>query len=348
MTNIIKKIKHFWLDHLEIYGIFKNESLFEKLDFDNSNYGEFDSYIIEKHEVPKFAYKITFKHDNYSLFAYYKWRPKSEKQPVATRDYITIYSTAFKLYEYEEILYFLEKNLNLSHPRRFDICMDLKIEIDELLSKYFDNINTWREYKKSWKTETRYYWEMKNSKNKRQLIRVYDKIRDIKEKKKIALYKDYLIENNVTRVELEIRPELAKVRQYLDIFDNTLLIWIFKNYLYKYSKIFETIPWERITLFKRKKIDINSEEYQSLYYKTQRKNVFIGHAKTIANFWFCPVRVLIWEWLIKPETVKLLWKKNIETIIDRELKAKAIAKDDMHFNKNLPDLLANYYKYGKM
>jgi hypothetical protein len=65
---------------------------------------------------------------------------------------------------------------------------------------------------------------MKNSKNKRQLIRVYDKIRDIKEKKKIALYKDYLIEKNVTRVELEIRPELAKVRQYLDVFDNALLI----------------------------------------------------------------------------------------------------------------------------
>ena len=56
-----------------------------------------------------------------------------------------------------------------------------------------------------------------NSKNKRQLIRVYNKIVDILVKKKIALYQDYLVEKNITRIELEIRPELAKVRNYKEV-----------------------------------------------------------------------------------------------------------------------------------
>jgi len=57
-----------------------------------------------KTEVYKYKYKIIFNKDDYSYFAYYKGLPKSEKQPVATRDYIVVYSTAFKLLEYEEIL----------------------------------------------------------------------------------------------------------------------------------------------------------------------------------------------------------------------------------------------------
>ena len=36
--NIESVIHHFGLDHLEIFGSFKDESLFDKLDFDNSNY----------------------------------------------------------------------------------------------------------------------------------------------------------------------------------------------------------------------------------------------------------------------------------------------------------------------
>jgi hypothetical protein len=82
---------------------------------------------------------------------------------------------------------------------------------------------------------------MMNSKNKRQLIRVYNKITDILVKKKIALYQDYLVENNITRIELEIRPELAKVRNYREVFDNSILMRIFKNYLRKYTDIFNEI-----------------------------------------------------------------------------------------------------------
>jgi len=65
---------------------------------------------------------------------------------------------------------------------------------------------------------------MKNSKNKRQLIRVYNKNLDIIQKQKIGLYQDYLLFDDITRIELEIRSELAKNRHYKELFDDALLI----------------------------------------------------------------------------------------------------------------------------
>lgn len=343
--NIENEIYHFWLDHLEVYGTFKEEKeLFDNLDFDNSNYWELDDYTFTKNEVKKFIYKIIFSKDNYSLFAYYKWIPRSEKQPVATKDYITIYSTAFKLLEYEEILWFLEYYIDLKHCRRFDICIDLKINI-EILLKYFINYETWREYKKNWKLETRYIWELKNSINKRQIIRIYDKNKDIIAKKKIKLYENYLTEKDITRVELEIRQELAKNISYKNIFDNYLLFWIFKNYLCKNTKLFDKIKIEKITLFKPK-IKLGSESFQSLYYKTQRKNIFLWHAKTIFNMWFCPVRILIWEWYVQEKTKIVLWIDKIEDLIAREKKVIEQAKEDRYIRNNLGEVLSNYYKYG--
>lgn len=346
--NTQELIYNFWLDHLEVFWTFKDESVFEKLDFDNSNYSELEEYKITKNEVYKYKYKIIFTKDDYTLFAYYKGIPKSAKQPVGTRDYITVYSTAFKLLEYEEILGFLDWFLDLKHCRRFDIYIDLKINIDELLNDYFEKYKTWRDYRKSWKTETRYFWEMKNSKNKRQLIRVYNKNLDIIQKNKIWLYQDYLTNENITRVELEIRQELAKVRDYKEVFDDVLLIWIFKNYLYKYTKIFEEIRWERITLYKSKNLKLSNWDFQSLYYKTQNLKIFMGWSRKIYDLWFCPVRVLIWEWYIQDKTKKALWVGNIIDMINKEQALKVQARENYYINNNIDEILSNLYKYGKV
>lgn len=345
--NLENEIHHFWLDHLEVFWTFKyEEDLFDKLDFDNSNYWEIEEYTFTKNEVNKFKYKIIFSKENYSLFAYYKWIPKWPKQGVGTKDYIVVYSTAFKLLEYEEILYFLEFYFNLKHCRRFDICIDLKVNIEHLL-KYFNNFNTWREYKKSWKIETRYIWEVKNSLNKRQLIRIYDKYKDIVAKKKLKLYNDYLIQDNITRVEIEIRQELAKNRNYKDIFDNALLFGIFKNYIYKHCKIFDLFWIEKITLHKKRET-IDAEKYQSLYYKTQRVNIFLWHLRTIYNMWFCPVRIAINEWFIQDKTKQILWFENIHEIIKREKKLIIEVLDEKYNREEQEKILDNLYKYGRV
>jgi hypothetical protein len=38
-----------------------------------------------------------------------------------------------------------------------------------------------------------------------------------------------LLNNDMTRIELEGRSELAKNMNYVDLFNTTILLWIFKN-----------------------------------------------------------------------------------------------------------------------
>ena len=266
---------------------------------------------------------------------------------------VVAYSTAFRLLEYEEILWFLEWFLELLHCRRFDICMDVKTEINAFLETYFSEHTTWREYKKAWKIQTRYYGEVMNSRNKRQLIRVYDKILDIKEKQKYKLFADYFALWDVTRIELEVRQELAKEISYKDIFNDALLLSIFKNYLGRQTDIFGSLPVLSQTLYRDKKKyryingkrrEIDSEEMQGIFYATGRKNTFIWHARAIYNLWFCPVRVLIGEGYIKPKTERILWSDLIQHLLRMESKLKqefylkkARKKDFQHLLDNSPE-----------
>ncbi len=353
--DLEQNIHHFWLDHLEVYGRFMDESLFNKLDFDNSHEWTLHEFTISKHEVPKYKYKIIFKKDSNTLFAYYKWiRKIPGVQPIATKDYLVIYSTAFRLMEYEELLYFLDYYLDCTHCRRFDICMDIKININELLSEYFEEHKTGREYKKSWEIQTRYYWEVYNSKNKRQIIRVYNKLNDTLEKWKIELYSDYFNLWDVTRIELEIRPELAKVKSYTEVFDDNMLLQIFKNYLKRHTSIFESLPWENETLYRDskkyrfihwEKIEIDSEDYQGIYYRTKKKNIFLWHARGVYNLWFCPVRILIDEWYIQTKTKRILWEDLVEHLWLMESKLKRIDRIDRKRRKDFQNLLDNSSEY---
>ena len=345
----IENIIHsFRLDELEVFWTFKYEGSFDKYKCDREVFYDFENYKVVKIEIPKYKYNISFRKWIYTLFSYCKWKDKSKSQPIATKDYITIYWKAFKLLEYEEILWFLESNFGLKHCRRFDICCDLKINIDELLNNYFEDYITGGDRRYSWKTGSRYFWEKAKSKNKRQIIRVYDKIKQINEESLIDLYQDYLTFPNITRVELEIRQELAKVINYKDVFNNELLIRIFKNYLNKYTKIFENIGWEKITLYRAKNLKLNSEDYQSLFYKTWRLSNFIWSARTIYNLWFCPVRVLIWEWYIQDKTRRVLWVENIVDMINKERELKVIARENYYIRNNISEILSNVYKYGKV
>lgn len=325
--KISKNIIHFGLDHLEIFWtfLFENE-MFEKLDFDNSNYWELEDYSFTKNEVPKYKYKIIFTKDNYSLFAYYKWDNLSNSI-IKSKDKIVVYSTAFKLLGYQEIKYFLSWYFELTKCFRFDICIDLNIDINVILLE-FTELQTWKEYKKSWNIETRYIWDSNKYRNKRQVIRVYNKILDIKEKNKHKLYKNYLVEDYVTRIELEVRSELAKNISLDEIFDDKKLTWIFKNYLRKHTDTFNIWEMENITLYRKPENKITPEMFQSLVYKDKRINIFIWHARSIFENWYCPTRILIWAWLILEDTKKFLDDDVVEIIweIEGRLRKDSIIK----------------------
>ena len=42
------------------------------------------------------------------------------------------------------------------------------------------------------------------------MIRIYNKINEIRKNEKIALYQDYLLYDNISRIELEMRRKLTK------------------------------------------------------------------------------------------------------------------------------------------
>ena len=340
--NVLKNTIHFGLDHLEIYGTCKMDDLFEKLDFDNSNYWEIEDYSFTKNEVPKYKYKIIFTKDNYSLFSYYKWDIDSNSI-IKSKDKIVIYSTAFKLLNYDEIYYFLNGYFKLIKCVRFDICIDLKLNINDLLSE-FKALRTWKEYIQSWNIETRYIWKTNRYKNKRSIIRIYNKNLDIIEKSKNRLYKSYLIEKNVTRVELEIRSELARNISPIDVFNNDILTGLFKNYLRKHTDLFN-IPWiENITLYRKPEKAITQDQYHGTIYKQQRKAIFVWHAKSIYELWYCPVRILIWEGLLLDDTKKYLDCDVVDRIweIERSIKLENSKKWAKITNRKI----ANYKKNG--
>lgn len=314
-------VLHFGLDHLEVFWTFQFEKeLFEKLDFDNSNYWELEDYSFTKNEVPKYKYKIIFTKNNYSLFAYYKW-DSSSNSIIKSKDKIVIYSTAFKILNYDEIDYFLKWYFKLTKCFRFDICIDINIDISLILNE-FNELKTWKEYKKSWKIETRYIWDSNKYRNKRQIIRVYNKILDIQEKSKNKLYKEYLVEDFVTRIELEVRSELARNISPHDIFNEKNLTWIFKNYLKKHTNLFNISEIKDISLYRKPEKAINQEEYQWTFYRDRRKRVYLWHARSIYELWYCPVRILLAEWLIQDDTRKFLDYDIVQILWEIESKLK--------------------------
>ena len=345
IENIEEHIFHFWLDELEVYGTFKDES------FMNDNKVKIiNGYYIRRHQVDKYMYKIVFfrdEHDlklnKHALFSYYKW---IKNQAIPTLDYLVVYWTGFRLLSEDRILFFLDQ-FYLTKTKRFDIAVDIDINITPILDNFETLTQRWATFNGQWwEVETRYIWEKQKTKNKRQIIRIYNKLADIRGKKKNEIYADYLLNNDMTRIELEVRSELAKNMNYVDLFNTTILVWIFKNYLHKHTKLFHELPWDKTTLYVKKYEKIDPELYQSTYYRDKRRKIFLWHAKLVFNLWYCPIRLLIAEWLIKDTTQNALWIDNFKELLDREKMARELAKEEKYYRENLEEILHNYYKYG--
>jgi len=348
MTNKLKieeNMFHFWLDELEVYGTFKDELFISSNDVKIINW-----YFIKRYSVDKYQYKIVFYRDEEDLktsknilFSYYKW---NKNQTIPTKDYIIVHWTCFRIITEDRILFFLDQ-FNLTKTKRFDIACDITIDIETILNNFSELKQIWATFNgKLGKISTRYIWEKQKTKNKRQLIRIYDKLLEIKDKKKNHLYADYLLNNYMTRTELEVRSELAKNIYFIDLFNSKILFRIFKNYTRKHTELFNEFEGKKLTLYSKKVEQIDPELYQSTYYRDKRRNIFLWHAKLVFNLWYCPIRVLIEEWYIKELTKKAIWIDNINDLAEKEKIVKELAKEEKYERKNLEEILANYYKYG--
>jgi len=326
MTNVkpTKHIYHLWIDEMEIYATFLHEEIFLWVDFDNSNQIFFCEYGCTKVENPRYEYQVIFSQNNINLFSYFKGTKKKGK--IETKDYVVFYGSCFRIHGKDFALDVLLSFFRLSDThifRRFDICADFLLPIQTILSKFKKPKQKGANfYGSKWEIETGYIWEKKNSLNRRSIIRIYNKKADIIAKWKNKLYQDYLIQDDVTRIELEIRRELAKNYTLEELLVEENLIGILKNYLGKHTCIFEEYDIDKISLYRKpKKVDF--EIIQAHGEWLMRVRMFLGHARWLLVRWLDPVYALLAKDIIDERTKSVLMRRWNFVEVMREIKLLA-------------------------
>ncbi len=326
-----EEILFFGLDHLECYGTFLHEYLFEGMDFENSNVREFGEYVVTKHEVRKYAYKMVFTRQNHPIFAYYK----GKKGSVSTKDYLCAYSSAFRLIGREGVFRFLYSHLEPTKLRRFDLALDLARPVETLWPHFPTPKQKWSVlHGARGNPETYYIGELKDTENKFKLVRIYDKIADTLKKSKGATFAEYLELPFVTRVEIEIRPELAKNARIDKLESDDYLLGIFVTYITPHAGTFGFLSEEKIGLFSKPKT-VDPELLQSTAYRQHRTKLFLCYAKELYLRSICPVELLLHEGIVLERTKKALWYEGYathfgETAKLRRENAKKLAQSMKH------------------
>ena len=319
-------IFNFNVDEIEIYWTFSNYiTLLKWINESNSDYITFWDFTLKKSDnLRDYVFKVDFWKNNFPCFAFYIWKPLNSK--ITTRDYFKVYWSAFQIIELNEIIDFIDTYIELDYVdsikwnktntlKRFDLAMDLKKNIwKDILKQFWELKQTWKQYFwDKWALETYYIWEYLAKFNKSFLIRIYDKIKDIKKKKKQKLYPNYLLEKDITRIEIEFRVEVLRFFDLHQLLDRSFIYDLFIMYIEKHTKMFNKIKKKDVPKLKRlnKKIDIEELKYNEIL-KDRYIKMFLWYWRNILEIWACPVDILIRNLLISDLTKKdiPLWVKN--------------------------------------
>jgi len=309
-----------WLDYLEVLWTSKKiEEITTSLSKDIDWYAksdEFPWYLVRRVEkVMNYEYKIILRKNGFDCFAYHKWM---QQWSIDTKDFISAYWTAFRVFDSsDEIINFILDNIEYRWLRRFDIAVDISEDIKDVHKNFKKNKWKWSLFfDDKWDIQTFYIWEKQKKLNKRQLIRCYNKIDDIKRTTRQVLYPEYLAQEHITRIEIEYRSELTKGVDILDLMSIKFLYNLFYSYISKHTGIFSQIKFDEHKLTSiRKRVSIEDLKYDELL-KSRYVNIFMWYWKTILEIWGCPVDILLRRWSISEDT-----KKDIVlSIVDGEFR----------------------------
>ncbi len=222
-TPFTPKIIHFGIDYIRL--IFSRYFVIKELnDFfiglsANSNYREIDWYGY--HFVLDYTFSgskrtLKFTYENFPILYLCSYENTGVIGQNISHS-IDIYSTAFYIPELQRFFSQFWKNIGFRGKiTRLDLACDLICTPKEILDcgyiTQFPKGAMLGYNEKNGSCETRYFGE-KQSKNKRHLIRIYDKLKDSQKKQKLKLFGAYFQFPNVTRVEVEIRSTTAKSLQ---------------------------------------------------------------------------------------------------------------------------------------
>lgn len=324
MNKVLDKIYHLGLDELELYCTFPmKEDII--LEFQRNGYMSFKIWIFEVDVIDKgikwYRYKLIFSKDKHDMFAFYQWKKNGA---VFTKDYLCIYSTWIRVLWLPEVLKIIQEYfvIDYKYPYliRFDISIDILLPIKEVLRKFkIINQSGAEFYDNEWWIQTKYIGKKKETENRNSLIRIYDKIADIKVKDKYDIYSDYLAYSHMTRVELEVRQNLAKNITLEEIVVEDNLKSIVAQYVWKHSESFDKISDIKICLYKKiKKEDIFLTRKEIR--KTRKMKMFLGLAKSLQEHHICPVEELLINWIFDHKVTFLVEKIKEVEIFLKELR----------------------------
>jgi hypothetical protein len=324
MNKVLDNIYHLGLDELELYCSFpmKEDIVIE---FQRNGYNSFKLWLFEvdviDHGIKGYRYKIIFKINEDDMFAFYQGKKNGA---VFTRDYLCVYSTWIRVLWLPEVLKLIQEYFVIDHTRpylcRFDISIDIALPIADILRKFKQVNQTGAEfYDSNWWIQTKYIGKKKITQNRNSLIRVYDKIADIKAKDKYDIFSDYMKFPYMTRIELEIRKDLARNITLEEIVVEDNLKAIFAQYVGKHSEVFNALSDIKISLYKAIQKEDKFLTRREIR-KSRKMKMFLGLAKNLREHHLCPVEELLREGMFEHKVAFLAEKVPEVTAFLKELR----------------------------
>jgi len=307
------------LDHLELYFkspfIFKEEYNFQYYINESNTSSAYIKYwdlelqykiITPKNYLKWFTFSLIYKNKIIDAFNIAFW---DEGRDIKTRSKITIYASFMVIY-WNEFIYKMIEDLflvkKIEDLRRFDIACDIPENKQKLIKHFKWNPTTELNFNKDKNEfETYYFWSRKN---KKILIRIYDKVLDTFKKQKQFLY-DFSENDNVTRFEIEFwSVEINNINHRLDkekrltykniLLDKKLLRDLFFSRAIKYNTFFS---WNEFKEYKIKYIApkiVDLRDYFLEFNKLPKwwKKNWIGTSKRmVETIWIFEFLKLIYD-----------------------------------------------------
>jgi len=288
--NPLLNYLYFWLDMFEfnVWNLKKDFFLYSDLiwdiDIDNSDASYIEIFWIifyyEKINISWFWNWLKFitvvDWIPISCFTLLHWKPQTHlKNWWHSKDKVVLYSSFFVLDSLQKLPFTIKEfvwtcfDYNNSLLYRLDICLDVPYTIKELKPIFIDikkpSSSIWTDKKHPEFYQTYYIWEIQTSINRNSLIRIYDKVLDTWKKHKAFLYPHLQNNNDVRRIELELRPEQAKRFHNYSIMEllenkNDIIGSIFSEFLNKKN------TWK--ILFRKMRIKYKNLSKKKIWFKT--------------------------------------------------------------------------------
>ena len=346
--NPLKKYIYFWIDHFEFSvwslkrDFFMYDELVWEIDKDNTPDWFIDiEWLIFKYDRINanwywdwLKFETSIDWIPVSCFALVKWWDiKWLNNWAKSKDKVILYSSFFVLDSLNKLPFTLQEfvwllfNYENALLYRLDLALDVPLTIKQLSPIFLDMQKPdswiWTDKKHPEFYQTYYLWNPKNSENRHSLIRIYDKVLDTWKKHKWFLYPHLKNNKDVRRIELELRPEQAKVYHKYSILDllqdkNNIINSIFSKYINKrIPEKYHLEIWSlKIKKFSKRKFDLK-QAYLDYWHIPKD---YLKHSYWyIKNVFHNTGYNWLFQLLFNQEHSDIFLQKNIKTSINQIL-----------------------------